>query len=132
MSKAPDGVVRLSCTKNKEGEAVEPMAFTLAGIDLGITNDDGEPVFSAVLSETDYTDPPSGRQAAGGKNQTMGIELLQKLAVEYSPLPVPLGVWRERFITAGGARNRFYDIRNTLIRRGKIKVDGAGHVSLSV
>jgi hypothetical protein len=122
MSKASDGIVRLSCTKNKEGEAVEPMAFTLAGIDLGMTNDEGEPIFSAVLSETDYTDPPSLRQAAGGKNQTMGIELLQKLAVEYSPLLVPLSVWRERFVTAGGERTRFYELKNSLLRRGKIKV----------
>jgi RecA/RadA recombinase len=130
MSKASDGIVRLSCTKNKEGEAVEPMAFTLAGIDLGIVNDEGEPIYSAVLSETDYTDPPSGKPAAGGKNQTMGIELLQKLAVEYSPLPVPLNVWRERFMAARGARNRFHELKNSLLRRERIKVSEDGYVFL--
>ncbi|MDR1373685.1 MAG: helicase RepA family protein, partial [Treponema sp.] len=130
MTKAADGVVRLSCTKNKEGEAVEPMAFTLAGIDLGITNEDGEPVYSAVLSETDYVDPPSGRQGAPeGKNQSVAFELLKKAIVDYSPLPVPMSVWRDSCWDALGNKNRFYDIRDSFIRRGKIQVKD-GSVSL--
>ncbi|MDR2095486.1 MAG: helicase RepA family protein [Treponema sp.] len=130
MTKGSDGIIRLSCTKNKEGEAVEPMAFSTVGIDLGIVNDEGEPVYSAVLSEQDYTDPPAGKSPAAGKNQTLGVELLQKIVVEYSPLPVPLGIWRERFIAAGGVRTRFYELKNSLTRRGKIKVTEDGHVSL--
>jgi hypothetical protein len=130
MERGSDDVIRLTCTKNKESEPPEPMAFAFAGIDLGIKDEDGNPVYSAVLSETDYTDPPSGRPAAGGKNQTLAIELLQKAVVDYSPSPVPLSAWRERFIAGGGARNRFHELKNSLMRRGKIKISETGHVSL--
>jgi hypothetical protein len=127
MEKGSDGILRLSCTKNKEAEIPEPMAFKFAGIDLGVKGEDDKPVYSAVLSETDYTDPPSGKPAAGGKNQTLAIELLQKVIAEHTPvcgLPsgVPLNLWRDKCWAAFGNKSRFYDIRDSLVRRGKIQI----------
>jgi hypothetical protein len=127
MDRGSDDLLRLTCTKNKEGEPPEPLAFKLAGIDLGIKDEDGKPVYSAVLSETDYTDDPGQKKTGPGKNQTPAIELLQKTIAEYTPVPglppgVPLNLWRDRCWTAFGNKNRFYDIRDSLLRRGKIQI----------
>jgi hypothetical protein len=127
MERGSDDLIRFTCTKNKEAELPDPMAFKLAGIDLGINDEDGKPVYSAVLSETDYVDDPGQRKSCPGKNQALAVELLQKALGEYTPVSgtppgVPLTLWRDKCWAAFGNKNRFYDIRDSLVRRGKIQI----------
>jgi hypothetical protein len=135
MERGTDDLIRLTCTKNKEAKLPEPMAFGMVSIDLGIRDEDGDGVFSAVLSETEYTDDPGQKKACPGKNQALAIELLQKVIEEYIPLPgsppgVPLNLWRDKCWAVFEQKTRFYDMRDSLIRRGKIQIRD-GHVSLS-
>jgi hypothetical protein len=135
MERGSDDLLRLTCTKNKEADLPEPMAFKMVGIDLGIRDEDNNPVYSAVLSETDYTDDPGQKKACPGKNQALAIELLQKVIDEYTPVSgfppgVPLNLWRDKCWTVFEQKTRFYDIRKSLVRRGKIQIRD-GYVSLS-
>jgi hypothetical protein len=127
MERGSDDLIRLACTKNKEAELPEPMAFKMVSIDLGINDEEGKPVYSAVLSEIDYVDDPGQRKSCPGKNQTLAVELLQKTLGEYTPVPgtppgVPLALWRDKCWAALGNKNRFYDIRDSLVRRGRIQI----------
>jgi hypothetical protein len=133
MERGSDDLLRLSCTKNKEAEPPEPMAFKFAGIDLGIKDEDGKEVYSAVLSETDYVDDPGHKKTCPGKNQALAVELLQKTIEEYTPIPglpagVPLNLWRDKCLAVFTQRTRFYEAQKSLVRRGKIQVK-EGYVS---
>jgi hypothetical protein len=104
------------------------MAFQMAAIDLGIRDEDGNRVYSAVLSETDFADDPGKGKVPAGKNQTLAIEALEKLIIDYIPLPgspagVPLGLWRDKCSSVFGNKTRFYEIKKSLLRRGKIRIE---------
>jgi hypothetical protein len=65
----------------------------------------------------------------------LAIELLQKTLDEYIPVPgtppgVPLARWRDRCWEAFGNKSRFYDIRDSLARRGRIQIK-EGYVSFT-
>jgi hypothetical protein len=126
MDKGKDGLVRLTCTKNKEGDMPEPQAFEIHGVDLKVRNEDGEPVYSAVLDEVDYVeDPGSGREDKGaGGNQKKALEILRILVRENSPVPVTFKTWRARCTEEGIERVRFYEAKNGLVRRGLIQITG--------
>jgi hypothetical protein len=135
MERGSDDLLRLSCTKNKEGEPPEPMAFKMTAIDLGVKDEDDKPVYSAVLSETDYTDDPGQKKTCPGKNQALAIELLKKAIEEYTPVPgfpagVPVSLWRDKCWAVFDQKTRFYDMRDSLVRRGKIQIK-EGYVSFS-
>ena len=129
MERGTDELIRLTCTKNKEGAAPDPMAFQMASINLGINDEDGNPVYSAVLSETDYVDDPGASRPPPGKNQALALDILEKLLAD-NPFGVAIKEWRDRCVGAGLHRTRFYDIKKGFERRGKIKQEG-GYVSLA-
>jgi hypothetical protein len=129
IERGSDDILRFTCTKNKEAELAEPMAFKMVGIDLGVKDEDDKPVYSAVLSEVDYIDDPGQGKARQGKNQTMAIEALQKAIIEHTPVPgsppgIPLNLWRDRCAVIFGSKTRFYEIKNSLLRRGRISIEG--------
>jgi hypothetical protein len=78
-----DDLLRLECTKSKDTRPVDPMAFQFAGVDLGITDEDGNPLTSAVLNPVGCTPAP---EAAGnkpaGKNQALALDILKRLETE--------------------------------------------------
>jgi len=47
--KSAEGLVTFSTTKMKDAEPAPPKAFELLSVDLGVVDDDGEPITSAVL-----------------------------------------------------------------------------------
>jgi hypothetical protein len=104
------------------------MVFKIVGIDLGIRDEDDKPVYSAVLSEVDYTDDPGQGKAKQGKNQTMAVEALQKAIAEHTPVSgspsgVPLDLWRDKCAAIFESKTRFYEIKKSLLRRGRISIE---------
>jgi hypothetical protein len=79
-AKDQDGVMQLTSPKMKEATSMKPMAFTLHQVDLGIVDEYGDPVTSAVLRPTEYV--PAKKGAPSGKQQTRFLEVLHELEDE--------------------------------------------------
>jgi hypothetical protein len=123
-----DEILRLTCTKAKEARRMDPIAFEFADVDLGITNEDGEPVTSAVLNQVEYyPDTGTGKDEKKvlGKNQALALDLLKKLYAEKPPgASVTSKEWRDICIEQKIARQRFYEIKDGLEQAGFIILDG--------
>lgn len=82
LEKDQDGIVRVKATKMKDAGLPEPMAFEIRGVDLGLKDEDGDMVTSAVLHRVEYTQPVAAAQKSGkalGVNQRKALELLERL-----------------------------------------------------
>jgi len=129
LSATKDGqVITLQPTKSKEGEPFKPITFQLVGVDTGWDDEDGERVYSAVLEPSEA--PEQSEQL--GKNQAMAVAVLRdlfrqrvKIASEggRNPESVRIGVsdWREATLLN---RNRFAEVKKTLIVKGLITISG--------
>lgn len=128
------GVIRLECTKMKDALPPEPMAFRLATVELGLFDDDGEPVTSAVLESTSYAPPPAKGKAGRGKWQTVARETLDdlhathrenKIKGGYDPdtARVTVDHWRDECLKRGMPKQRFYDAKESLLERGEIHIE---------
>ena len=141
LDKDQDGIVRLEATKTKDGEFPQPLAFKIVSVELGIQDEKGEEITSAVLEPQEY-EPPSSRttqQTADGKWQVLGLTLLRDLEVEHrrnveasgrdpAAARVSFDAWRTECRGRGMPRNRFADVRTTLSAAGLIDVEGC-HVA---
>lgn len=58
------GTVRLENVNMKEAPNPDPIAFKTKSVDLGVEDEDGEPVTSLVLERTEYA-PKSGEKSGG-------------------------------------------------------------------
>lgn len=123
------GTLQLECTKAKDAEPPPPMSFRLTPVDLGIADEDGEPITSAALSPALYMRPSSAGKAGRGKNQTAALRVLRELLqVERARLDqiggdadnatVPLTSWREGCAAEGIKANRFAELAKTLQAAG--------------
>lgn len=122
--------------KCKDGEPFEPMAFRLRQVDLGILDDQEQPVTSAVMDQVDV--PEQKPKAAGiGKNQSKALAVLQQIDTEHrrrlsdgnhSPAGarVRTEVWKQACQESGIDRRRFAEIRTSLENSGLIQIEGAG------
>ena len=123
-----DKVLRLECTKSKDTEPMEPMAFTFAGVELEIRNESGEPVTSAVLNRVEWKPATkTGRAPIMGKNQVIALDILKGLD---SSGPVSMEVWRKACNSDGINKQRFYDAKKSLIEAGIIEIDNNSFVRL--
>ncbi len=130
FTKDADGLVRMTCTKMKDFEVPDPMAFRIKGVDLGIYDEDGEPITGAVLVRTEYT-PPARKQQPRGKNQISAFAILEGMLADYpdgqwayadSGLRISVKDWEEECVKCEIIRERFYDARKGLERKGLIEV----------
>jgi hypothetical protein len=69
FSRDKQDIIRCECTKMKDFEPIEPVAFKPITVDLGITDEDGRPVTSAVLEQTLYKPRLGPGNSGKGKNQ---------------------------------------------------------------
>lgn len=117
----PEGVIRLTCTKMKDHEHPPPLAFRIKSECLDM-DDNGEPVFSAVLADTDYE--PSSSSGPGkwhGLAQGVYEDLIfkRKRTLEASghdpgTARVTVASWKEACFKQGIPRQRFYEVQSTL------------------
>jgi KaiC/GvpD/RAD55 family RecA-like ATPase len=123
-----DELLRLECTKSKDTKPVGPMSFKFAGVDLGITDEEGNPLASAVLNRVDWTSAPDAAvKKPAGKNQALALDVLKRLEEEAlnnrgDEGRVPIERWGDECKSEGIAKQRFYDVRKSLERAGKINV----------
>ncbi|GHT78531.1 hypothetical protein FACS1894130_05280 [Spirochaetia bacterium] len=118
-----DDLLRLECTKAKDTKPIEPMAFQFSTVELGLQDEDRNPVTSAVLNETDWT--PAHEAYPGkpaGKNQRIALETLERL--EKTGGSVTVDSWRDECKKTGIANHhRFWEAKNALEKNGIIKID---------
>jgi hypothetical protein len=120
-----DELLRLECTKTKDTRPVDPMAFEFAGVDLGIADEEGNPITSAVLNRAEWTLAPESaaqsRDKPTGKNQTIALEILEDLKNTHGD-SVSVSEWSKECNNAGITKQRFYDVRKNLEKSGKIRI----------
>lgn len=133
MDKDDMGVVRVENTKMKEFEKSEPMAFKINTVELGITDEDGEPVTSAVLDSTGYEAPVKKSRAGRGKWQTVALKAFESLYTEhqtrlektgYDPSAARVLVtdWRNRCYDSGMSKQTWGNCKKSLTEQGLITV----------
>ncbi len=140
MDKDIHGTVRLEATKMKDAEIPDPMAFTITSVEIGMIDEDGETVTSAVLDSTEYQVPE--KQTAGkGKHQQAATRILQNLYDEHrqrledggfcpSMARVRVDDWRTACIESGINRTNFHRVKHSLTDQGVVFIEH-GFVTLS-
>ena len=122
-------IISLASTKTKESEPFKPITFQLVGVDTLWADEDGQPVYSAVLEPCE-----APKQAeAMGKNQTLCLAILREMYANRrmnleqggrSPddAKVTLAEWREG---SGLIRQRFNEAKAALVKRGLVTIQGS-------
>ncbi|MGF6854355.1 AAA family ATPase [Paraburkholderia sp. CI3] len=100
LTRGDDGVIRLTCLKMKDAAHPEPMAFTSRVIDLGVVDEDGDPVTSLALQSEEYEQREAPRYPRGDTQKLVYEAVKQRLIVStdfgkgHSPgANVKSGVW---------------------------------------
>ena len=128
------GTVRLYNTKMKEGPELAPMAFKVASVDLGIIDEDGEPVTSAILNPVDYTPSKKDNAQAKGKNQLKALAIIKDLLQaerdrisenggSFENAKILIEEVRFVFMEDGAHRNTWYKIKKWIDSHMLIKSD---------
>jgi len=137
VTKTNDGTVRLECTKMKESEAPASMAFKLTDVQLPALDDEGNPVYKAAIECIDYSEPARPSSAGMGKNQKLGLSALNELIAEQQESQtnddpdavwVTVDDWRKHSETKGLIRQRFNEVKKSLLDAELIIVDDQGNV----
>lgn len=79
---AEEGVITMENVKAKDAEPPSPVAFHLTTIDLGVVDEEGESVTSAVLTPTTYKAPSKRGKQGRGKNQALVLRVLHEILKE--------------------------------------------------
>lgn len=135
LDKDETGVIRLEAVKMKDAPPPRPMAFRLRTVELGIEDDQGEQITSAVLDSTAYEPPEAPGRAGRGKWQTVALEVLEKLeldrrttlessGLDASTARVSIADWRAACLSAEMPRTRFYEVRDSLAEGGRVLLSG--------
>jgi len=133
IDRGEDGIVRATATKIKDCGPSSPLAFSLADVDLGISDEDGRPVSSAVLEEEEYK-PEEGPRAPSGKNQKAAMRIFEEELERHranvkasgrnaSEARVSLDTWRDVCAAAGIDRRRFSEAKAALLAARAIQLE---------
>lgn len=117
------GVIRMECTKMKDAEIPEPMAFKTAVVELGLNDEEGNPVTSVVLEETGYTPPTKTGKEGRGRWQKVAVEVLEGLCSEHrnnlksrgfseETARVTVNDWQQACVDKGMSREAWRRIKN--------------------
>jgi len=132
VSRDPEsGVVALECTKSKDWARPEARHFRLCPVELGITDDEGEPVVSVVLDPTEAPEAGSREPRARGTNQHKALAVLHRLHREHADrlaaddrdpdtAKVLIEDWRRE---SGLHRNRWPEALAALTERDMVRLD---------
>lgn len=134
-------VIKLTPTKMKDAPFPAPMSFRFDSVDLGLTDDEGEPITSAVLVPTDHEEPSKPTSAGTGKNQRRALETLRDMYERNRAHVVASGRdagvarvmvddWRLRCEAGGMDRRRFWEASRSLALSGLVTMEN-GLVTLS-
>jgi hypothetical protein len=132
IDRSDEGILTMSCTKSKDTAPIDPISFTLSSVELGINDEEGNPVTSAVLTSSASPEGSSGRL---GRRQKEFLEILRTMMAEYQKNILDSGrdprearvlekAWRDRSVKDHNDRPRFYEAKKALITSGLIIQDG--------
>lgn len=132
------GDTMLENTKMKDGNRPASMTFRFADVELGVWDENGHEVTSAVLIQSrhdiaDALPPPSAK--GKGRNQTKAMVELEMLLDHHrqnviasgrdgSQARVSLIEWREACKATGMDRRRSFEVTRALIEGGQVERDG--------
>jgi len=133
LQEAPD-VLALTCSKAKDAEPFETLHFELRGVALPWADDEGEPIHSAVLVASDFTQADAPRKPKG-RNQDAALATLRRLLSENRarlegagyPLEqarVSVSDWKEALREEGMHRSRIHEAVSSLIQGGQVRQEG--------
>lgn len=138
LEKGDDDIVRMTCTKAKDFSRPEPLAFKIRPVELGIEDEDGEPVVSVVLDLVEYSE--STAQTKGlGRSQRQALQVLQEMYHEYrrnrtegghdpEHARVTLTDWKAQLegqnLLGKYSRQNFNKVKNGLLEAGQIRMEG--------
>lgn len=124
---------RFEPTKIKDHELPDPLAFELCEVEIGINDEDGNPVKSAVLNATEYTAPEKKTKKQGKWKSAVYDIFLKELkrhqenviasGRDVSEARVKIDAWRDACKEAKIPRNRFHDAKNSLCEEGTLTTD---------
>jgi hypothetical protein len=132
------GVITLSTTKMKDAEPPKPVSFQLRGVELPFIDDDGQRVFGAAPSQTEYVAPAVRGNAGSGERQAQAIQALSQLIEEqrrelqskgFDPDDAHVLVehWKRRLADLTGPSfdisKKFSGIKASLEKAGRIRID---------
>lgn len=135
VERGRDGLIRVDCTKAKDIALPPPMAFSLRDVALGLLDEDGRPVVSAVLDLEEYR-PEEAPHVPNGRNQSKALVILKEIAARQSEnaqasgrsasdARVSLANWRDACAAAGIDRRRFSEVKRALFEAGAVLDHGA-------
>jgi hypothetical protein len=111
--------VRLFCSKMKDHQKPEPMAFEIHAVELGILDDDGEPITSAILDRIDYEAPVINKPKSGKWQKIAQAELDNLVGgLAEGAEGVLFDAWKAACLKAGIPRNRFHELKENFNTRG--------------
>lgn len=139
VSQGKENIIQFECTKMKEAEAPESLAFKLHDVELPIQHE-GRPVYKAIVVQVE--NPVTDEQGSSsvrhlGKNQQLGLWALRELIKEQAGLSldtqdnthwVKVDAWRAKLIDAKLPKPRFYEVRKGLIDGGHIAISEDGQL----
>jgi len=132
------GIVKIECTRMKDGPQPDPFAFTFRSVELGFLNEDGTEAASAVLHPCGV---PEAQSKPKGKNQRAALDELHKLHEQYgenlassgrdpSKARVRIDHWREACMKVMN-KSGFYAARDSLEESGQIVIQTGGYVVIN-
>jgi hypothetical protein len=97
--KKEDDVITIRQTKNKDGEASEPLTFEIKPVDIGMVDEYGKAITSAVLIPTEvsvvFTD-----------NAKILYDAISELSCGFADAEIPIAQVREAFYKAVNTKNK--------------------------
>jgi hypothetical protein len=97
------------------------MAFHFSTVELGLNDDEGNMVKSAVLIPSGWTPAPEASiKKPVGKNQALAMDVLKQLSAGNES--IALDAWREACKEAGLDRSQFWYVKSGMEKRGLIQV----------
>jgi len=126
--------IRMECTKSKDSIPLAPCAFELKEVPIGLVDEDGRDIFSAVLVPAEYEPKSAPGKTGRGKWQILALKLLveilerQRSNLEAAGLDpetarVTLDDWRDGCEAAGMPQKRFYETKDSLAAAGLVSTD---------
>jgi hypothetical protein len=134
--------VRVTNTKMKDFKPPAPTAFKIRTVELGIVDEDGKEVTSAVLDSIDFEAPTKPSNTGRGKWQAIALNAYQALEIEhkerleqkgYDPGAARVLVtdWRNKCYDLKMSKQTFGNCKKSLLEQGIFKIEH-GYIMRSI
>ena len=126
----------MTCQKMKNGKEPPALAWRMETQKTKWLDEDGAPITSVILEPV--TTPQASKKPAFGDNQRIAMDALKRLTQEHEARLADAGIegtarvsvkdWNKAMREAGLTKNRCYEVKQTLLDRGVIELEGDCYV----